>query len=222
MKHSREVPADAGPELQEFLPGQRPLLEAQLIDLADEIAYATADLDDAAIAGLITLDHVAEFVPFAAELAEQLDTQFPGASERVRFWEVQRQLMNVLIGGLIEGTVRAAEAAGVETSHDVRTLDHRLAQLTLQASEIKAQLRALLVDRVYLFAKLVEDRTAAAAQMNELFDYLLENPDRVSSGYRESLANAPVYRVVCDYIAGMTDAYLRRIHAELIGEATRG
>ncbi len=222
VKHSREVPADAGPELQEFLPGQRPLLEAQLIDLADEIAYATADLDDAAIAGLITLDHVAEFVPFAAELAEQLDTQFPGASERVRFWEVQRQLMNVLIGGLIEGTVRAAEAAGVETSHDVRTLDHRLAQLTLQASEIKAQLRALLVDRVYLFAKLVEDRTAAAAQMNELFDYLLENPDRVSSGYRESLANAPVYRVVCDYIAGMTDAYLRRIHAELIGEATRG
>ena len=45
------------------------------------------------------------------ELSEQIDTQFPGASDRVRFWEVQRQLMNFLIGGLIEGTVAAAEAA---------------------------------------------------------------------------------------------------------------
>ncbi|MBV8552659.1 MAG: dNTP triphosphohydrolase [Acidobacteriaceae bacterium] len=217
VKHSREVPADAGPDMREFLPGKRPLLEAQIIDFADEIAYSVADLDDAVAAGLISLEDIAGDVPFAAEITEAADTQFPGASERVRFWEVQRQLMNLLVGGLIEGTVRAANAAGVERPEDVRSLSHRLAQLTPEAAEVKAQLRSLLVNRVYSFAKLVEERSAAIRKMNELFEYLLAHPDGVSAGYRESLENAPVHRVVCDYIAGMTDGYLRRIHAELLG-----
>src|SRR5579875_3104276 len=75
IKHSREVPPDAEPELQEFLPGQRPPLEAQLLDLADEIAYNTADTDDAFAARLFTLDDMAAAVPVVGELAEQVDTQ---------------------------------------------------------------------------------------------------------------------------------------------------
>jgi dGTPase len=216
VKHSREVEADAEGELREFLPGKRPALEAQILDLADEIAYNSADLDDAFSAGLLVMEELREKVPVCAEFAEQAETQYPGATDRVRFWEVQRQLMNFLIGGLIEATVRAAQAAGVESVEEVRSLDCRLARLTPEAAGANKQVRALLVSRVYGCSQLVSERAGAVSKLSELFEYLLENPQYLS-GYRESLRDEPVHRVVCDYIAGMTDGYLLRMHRELLG-----
>src|SRR5437660_1334238 len=86
-KHSRDFAAGEIPELDEYLPGLRPPLEAQLIDLADEIAYNTADLDDAFSAGLLSPASVAEEAPYYGELYEAAATQFPGASETERFNE---------------------------------------------------------------------------------------------------------------------------------------
>lgn len=217
IKHSRELNSDAEPELQELWPGKRPPLEAQLIDLADEIAYNTADIDDAFSACLFSIEDIREAIPAFRQLAEEVDTQFPGASDRVRFWEVQRQLMNVLIGGLIDGTFQAAEDAGVETVEDVRSLEHRLATLTAEAAEISGQMKALLVTKVYAYGQLVEDRSTAAGKMGELFTFLIEHPECVSAGYRENLQETPVHRVVCDYLAGMTDGYLLRVYEELLG-----
>ncbi len=217
VKHSREISAAQDPSLEELLPGQRPPLEAQLLDLADEIAYNTADVDDAFSTGLFSMEEVGHAVPAFAKLAETVDMQFPGASERVRFWEIQRQLIGILVSGLIEGTVAAANASGVESVGDVRALDHRLAKLTPEAAQINAQLKALLIDRVYSYVQLVADRSAAVAKMGELFSFFVDHPDRVSVGYRESLNEMPVHRVVCDYIAGMTDAYFTRTYDTLLG-----
>jgi dGTPase len=218
LKHSREIPQDAEPELQEFLPGRRPPLEAQLLDLADEIAYNTADLDDAFSAGLFSMAAIGEEVELFAGLAEQVDTQFPGASERVRFWEVQRQIMNFLIGGLIDGTRAAAGSAGVETLDDVRSLDRRIASLTADAKEVNGQLRRFLSAHLYSHPDLVRDRELAVHKLGQLFDYLIEHPDRVSSGYRENLKEERPERVVCDYLAGMTDAYFQKVYSELVGD----
>jgi dGTPase len=216
-KHSCEVEAGTvDAELRELLPGLRPPLEAQLIDLADEIAYSSADLDDAFAAEIISFDELAASVPTAGEFLEAADTQFPGASPRIRFWEVQRQLMNLLIGGLITGTLAAVKGAQVETLEDVRRLGERLAQLTPEAAEVNAQLKSLLVRRAYSAPRLIDDRHAALAKLRSVFEYLLEHPESVSAGYREHLDDTPVHRVVCDYIAGMTDAYLERVHGELI------
>jgi len=218
LKHSREIGREAEAELREFLPGQRPPLEAQLLDLADEIAYNTADLDDAFSAGLFSMSAIGEKVEFFGALTEQIDTQFPGASERVRFWEVQRQVMSFLIGGLIAGTRAAAEAAGVATVEDVRLLDRRVASFTAEAREVNAQLRAFLAARLYSHADLVRDRENAVQKLGQLFEYLMEHPERVSAGYRESLKDEPAERVVCDYLAGMTDAYFHKVYRELLGD----
>src|SRR4051812_12664129 len=214
IKHSRELNAE--PELSDLLPGLRPPLEAQLIDIADEIAYNTADIDDAFSTGLFTMEQIGESIPAFAELSETAETQFPGAPEHIRFWEIQRHLMNVLIGGLIEGTEAAAAEAGVQSVRDVRDLDHRLARFTPEAAEINAQMRGLLVARVYSYAQLIEDRSAAIDKMRLLFEYFLEHPEKMSSGHRERLNEAPVHRVVCDYVAGMTDSYLVRTYKELV------
>jgi dGTPase len=217
VKHSREINGSQEPELRALLPEYRPPLEAQLLDLADEIAYNTADIEDAFVANLFTTDEIGEMIPFFAAVTEQVDMQFPGASERVRFWEVQRQLMSVLVGGLVRGTAEAAQEAAVETAEDVRKLETRLARMTPEAAEINRQLRNVLVTRVYSYTQLVEERSAAVIKVGELFEYLMENPERVSAGYRENLAEMPVHRVICDYIAGMTDTFFMRVHRELLG-----
>ncbi len=216
VKHSREIELDSEPYLHEFLPGRRPVLEAQLLDLADEIAYTSADLDDSFAVGLISFDDLRQHVPAACDLIDAVHTQYPGASDRVRFWEVQRQLMNLLIGGLIEGTLRAAERFGVQSVEDVRMLDRRIAQLSPETADLNLQLRRLLVNRSYSCASLMDNREAAVEKMRAVFEFLIEHPERVSSGYREHLQDMPPHRVICDYLAGMTDAYLLRVHSELL------
>jgi dGTPase len=217
IKHSRELSADTEPDLSDLLPGLRPPLEAQLIDIADEIAYNTADIDDAFSTGLFTMEQIGESIPVFAELSETAETQFPGAPEHIRFWEIQRHLINVLVGGLVEGTAEAAAQAGVQSVRDVRELDFRLARFTPEAAGINAQMRGLLVARVYCYAQLIEDRSAAIDKMRILFEYFLDHPEKMASGHRERLNEAPVHRVVCDYVAGMTDSYLVRMYKELVG-----
>ncbi len=216
IKHSRELGLDAEPELQDLLPGRKPPLEAQLLDLADEIAYNSADMDDAVTAGLLSVEDMVQSIGAAADLAEQVTTQFPGASERVRFWEIQRQLMNRLVGGLIEGTAQAAAAARVETLEDVRALDRRIAQLTPDATTIGREMKALLTRCMYSHPELTVPRGAAIERMNELFAFLIKHPEHISTGYRERLQIDPLHRVVCDYVAGMTEAYFLRVHRELL------
>jgi len=211
VKHSREVDAGDDPVLDELLPGQRPPLEAQLLDLADEIAYNTADLDDGFSSGLLSMSDIAEAVPLFAELSEQAQTQFPGANERLRFWECQRQLINVLVGGLIEGTAEAAEQAGVQDVNDVRQYPQRLAQLTPESATLNRQIRQLLTEKLYLLDRLIQERTIATQKIGALFESLTSSPTLLPSSYREELSEQPVARVVCDYIAGMTDSYFLRV-----------
>src|SRR6202034_4282206 len=127
VKHSRDFSAGEFPELDEYSPGLRPPLEAQLIDLADEAAYNTADLDDAYEAGLLTPDRIAADVPVYADLLDTIETQFPGATERERFQESVRQLIDDQVSGFIRGTVDAVTAAGVKDFEAVRVYPARLA-----------------------------------------------------------------------------------------------
>lgn len=207
VKHSREIPVDEAGELKEFLPGLRPPLEAQLIDLADEVAYSTADLDDGFAAGLVRIGDASEAVALVATLAERANMQFPGASESTRFREIQRALINTLVGGLIEGTAERARRSGVKSVEDIRQFDDRLAAFTTETAEVNRQLKQFLNRAVYQSPDLVEEQRAAASRVSVLFDLLVREPQRLPPDDREELERRPVHRVVCDFIAGMTDAY---------------
>ena len=107
VKHSRDFAPGESAELDEYLPGLRPPLEAQLIDLCDEVAYDCADLDDGYHAGLITMEDARAASEKFAELDEALSYQFPGAPERVRMHEVVRGLIDWLVSGVLEATIAA-------------------------------------------------------------------------------------------------------------------
>jgi len=219
VKHSRDLTRGEQPELDDYLPELRPPLEAQLIDLADEIAYNTADLDDAFSAELVSMEMIAASVPQYAAIYDAVETQFPGAAERERFHECLRQLIDSLVSGLIQGTVDRAAEAGVQDVEAVREFPVRLAAFTPQAAETSRTLKKFLYSRVYASPSLGADRSLSMAMIAELFDSFYEHPDRLPSAYAEQATGKPVHRIVCDYIAGMTDGYFRRTYEQTIGRA---
>jgi dGTPase len=216
IKHSRDFAPGERSEAEEYLPGRRPPLEAQLIDLADEIAYNTADLDDAFSGRMLAAEEVAAAVPFYGEIYEAVGSQFPGASERQRFYEALRRLIDSLVTGLIEGTVEAARRAGVKDTRAVRGHPQRIAAFTAGARSVNACLKRFLHARVYSAPELAEDRRRSTAVLGELFAFFLECPERLPEPYFDLTRSQPAHRVICDYLAGMTDAFCVRTHQQLL------
>lgn len=212
VKHSREVEPGDGVELEEYLPGQRPPIEAQLIDLCDEIAYNTADLDDAHSAGLLNVAELAAHVAIFREVHETIESQYPGAPERIQFLECVRALIDMLVSSLIEGTGRAALEAGVETVEDVRRFSQRLARFTAAGQEWNSALKGFLHRQVYSTEALRAERGRSNAAISELFQFFLDHPGRLPASHRERVTELPLHRIVCEYIAGMTDGFFWRTY----------
>ncbi len=213
VKHSRDFAPGEIAELDEYLPGLRPPLEAQLIDLADEAAYSTADLDDAYSAGLVDIEAACRAVDKFAELFEQAEMQFPGAPERVRMHEIVRALVDWLVSGLIEGTLAASD--GLADMNAVRAHSARVARFTNAAAAGVAQLKRFLRANVYESPQLVAARTESVDRMPGLFGYFMQHPEQMPTAYLEESAGQPLYRQVCDYIAGMTDGFFLRTCARI-------
>ncbi len=210
VKHSRDLEPGERPDLDEYLPGLRPPLEAQLIDLADEIAYNTADLDDAYSAGFFGFEEAAAEIAGFREAAAEVAREHAGAPERIRFHEILRRLIDRLVTGLIEGTVQTVAAAGVASIEDVRRYPSRLIAMTPQATALAGELKSFLRRRVYESGPVLEERRRSMAAIAALFEYYLEDPARLPEPYARLAALGAPHRVICDYIAGMTDGFLRR------------
>lgn len=217
VKHSRDISRGETPEFDEFLPGLRPPLEGQLIDLADEIAYNSADLDDAYSAGFYTLDDIAAHVPHYGELLEEIRQRFPDAPQSTQFQEVLRRLINLLVSGFIEGTRDALKRSGVASIQEVREHATRLASLTAASREADIGLKRFLMRRVYTSPPLIQEREQATRTIGTLFEFFLSNPGELPEPHRIRLADLPLHRVVCDYIAGMTDSFCRNTARRLLG-----
>ncbi len=213
VKHSRDIQPGDAPELDQYLPGLRPPLEAQLIDLADEIAYNTADLDDAFSAELLSAADIAAEVPGYAEILETVETQFPGAAPRETFHEALRLTIDRLVSGLIEGTAHGARDSGVGDVEDVRRLSMRIAAFTPGAQSLNRGLKEFLHRNIYSSPALAGERARAASMIGELFDLYAGRPELMPANYQELAGRAPLHRVVCDYIAGMTEPFFLRTYA---------
>jgi dGTPase len=217
VKHSRDLQAGEHPEWDAYLPGLRPPLEAQLIDLADEVAYNTADLDDGFSAGMFHSEDVAACVPQYAAIHEAMEMQFPAATARERFHEGLRQLVDALVSGLIEGTVARARETGIHDAEEVRAAPHRLAAFVPEAAETSRALKQFLHRTVYTSPPIVEDRGRSMFLVAQLFQFFCDHPDRLPQPYGHQARHEPAHRVICDYIAGMTDAFIVRTFETMMG-----
>ncbi len=219
IKHSRELDPAAFPELAEYLLDQRPPLEAQLIDLTDEIAYNTADLDDGYEARIVTLEEMRRGVPIFERFYREVDACHPEARDKLKFNEALKRMLDRMVSDLIAETRRRLTAAGVQSLGDVRACPHRLAAFSPELDAERAQAKDFLYQKLYFSDALQPEKAEAEQVVRELFDYWLAHPETLPPSYREQAQREPLYRVVCDYIAGMTDTFILRQHRKLVTTA---
>ena len=216
IKHSRQYPAAEFPQLAEYLLDCQPPLEAQLIDCVDEIAYNTADLDDALEAGLLHLPALCDEVPMFGEIYAQVDAAHPAGRHKLKFNETLKRVLDVLATDLIETTNRRIGESRVVTVEDIRRAPSRLAGFSKESAQRNAALKRFLFVHIYERPEITEDRDRSVRCLEELFHFYLKSPGSMPPSHEE-LARKSRHVVVCDYIAGMTDQFLLRQHREHFG-----
>jgi len=219
IKHSRDYDPALYRELVEYRLSERPPLEAQLIDLVDEIAYNTADLDDGYEAKLLTLDMIREEVTLFDRCLRQVDRRYPEAPLKLRFNEALKSMLDLMATDLIDSTGAEIRRQGIRTVEEVRASARRLATFSpARLSDIRS-VKDFLRRRLYEHPSVYRERRSISRQLESLFDYFMENPRRLPAAYFLKTREEPPHRIVCDYIAGMTDSYLREQWARNIGSS---
>jgi dGTPase len=219
VKHSRDYdPADA-PDLAEYLLDRRPPLEAQLIDPVDEIAYNVSDTDDGFESRLVDPDRVIAEVDLVAEVWRDVDRRYPEGRRWMKLTETLRRALDRMVTDLIDHTREAARAAGAGDVEAVRHAPARLARFSPAMAGRVTQWKRFLTTHLYEHPSIVDDRSRSVEALDQLFQFFLDHPGEMPGYFAREARRLPVHRVVCDYIAGMTDSYLLRLHRErVLGE----
>ncbi len=215
IKHSRDYMAAEHPELAEYLLDRRPPLEAQLIDLADEIAYLTADLDDGLESGLLDIRHMCEHIGILRRSYEGVERAHPGAMEKYVFHDALQAMQKQLVLDLIETTIANAQAMGVQSLADVRNAGRRLAELSPGAEADRREEKRYLYETLYTCAELDREHNKAAEVVTELFEFWVAEPEQLPESYFAEIESEGLARVVADYIAGMTDNFILLQYAQV-------
>ena len=218
IKHSHDYTVDQHPELSEYLLELRPPLEAQLIDVADEIAYSTADLDDGYESHLLALDQIRDGLPVFGRLYAEVESIHPNAIHKLKFNEALKRMLNRWVGDLIGNTKEKIRTAGVGTLEDVRSCDRRLVTLSAPIEQERRETKNFLYQNLYFSETLSPEKNDAERVIRELFKFWMENPENLPPSYKEKAILEPRPRIVCDYIAGMTDNFIYEQYEKYCGK----
>ncbi len=208
VKHSRDYTLAAHPELADYFLTQRPPLEAQIIDLADEIAYLTADLDDGVESGLLDVPHVTKHVEILSASYAKVVAQHPGAEQKYQLHEALQWMQGTLTSDLIHHTRANLEQNNLQTLAEIRAFPERVATFSPAVEAQRLQEKHYLYETLYTCPALELEHEKAEEVVSMLFDYWIAHPDELPEGYVEDTVKDGLPRVVADYIAGMTDAYI--------------
>ncbi len=200
---------------QRFLRGQQPSLEAQLVNLADELAYNAHDIDDGVRSGLLTMEQLAE-LPLVAGLHAQVLRDHPalaGSPGRRALFETLRRMLSLQIGDLVSATAAAVAAAAPADADAVRRCPP-LACTSLALRQQTGELKRFLFGALYRHPQVTQMTALARTMVGELYAAYLAAPQEMPADFAAA-DDRP--RAVADYIAGMTDRFAQREHHRLTG-----
>ena len=208
VKHSRDYDSSEHPELSEYFLDQRPPLEAQLIDLADEIAYLTGDIDDGLEAGILDLQNLRDKVAIFDRSYTRMEQEHPTAAPKLLLAGALTRMLNRLTGDLIRETAKRTQLAGVTSLADVRQHPERLAALSIEKEAERKQAKSYLHDHLYISEEIRKNHRQAEEVVGGLFRDWVQNPELLPNAYFAMVDSDGAPRVVADYIAGMTDSFI--------------
>jgi dGTPase len=215
VKHSRDYSAATHPELAEYFLGQFPPLEAQLIDLADEIAYLTADLDDGLDSGILTLEQVRVEVALFRGFYGAVLREYPDAPRKLAIYETLKRVLDALVTDLMKETRRQVSAVGATTPGEIglaeiRRAPQRLAALSPEMEAARLSARKFLYANLYESPGMEQEHAKAAKIIRELFSAIIHDPSLLPADHQTQIPAEGLARTVADYIAGMTDSYVEQ------------
>lgn len=217
IKHSHDYDPSEFPELAGYLLDQRPPLEAQLIDLADEIAYSAADLDDGFEAYLLSLQEIRSGLPLFDRFYCQAEQRWPDVIDKLKFNEALKRMLDGFAGDLIRNTQQRIRAANVHSVDDVRLCSERLVGFSAEVEKQRRQTKTFLYETLYYSPALDAEKAEGERIIAELFEFWMAKPESLPANYREKSEQEPLPRVICDYIAGMTDNYIYEQYQKHVG-----
>ncbi len=203
-KHS--TPYDHASNLIELEPDKSPTLEAQVVDLSDEIAYDNHDLDDGLTSGLIKEEDLRE-VPLWKDIHDKIITKYPDLKGQVRKYQIIRALINMEVTDLIAESEERMGKFKIKTSEDARSVTQRVILFSQKLLEERKALKKFLFDNLYMHHRVIRMADKSRRFIRELFNVYLSNPEQLHFTSKGRLGMEGPHRVICDYIAGMTDRY---------------
>jgi len=222
LKHCSPANAHALGELgRRFIEKNRPSLEAQIVNLADEMAYSNHDVDDGLRSKLLSFEQL-DTVEIFAQCHREIGTRWPGLSGRRLVHETIRRMIDTLALDLITQTRANIAESGVQTLDDVRVAP----TLVAYSSEMWAKLRALktfLFENLYRHERVLSMSGKARRVIADLFAAYMAEPNLLPSQHharaQQSGTESGKARAIADYIAGMTDRFAMKKHRQLHGES---
>ncbi|MBI2880601.1 MAG: deoxyguanosinetriphosphate triphosphohydrolase [Candidatus Tectomicrobia bacterium] len=221
LKHNTDYDSPRWRDLYaELEPDLAPSLEARIADLADEIAYNNHDIDDGLTSGLLRPEDLEE-VDLWREHFLRVRERFPGASLRVVKHQTIRAIINHLVTDVIESAAKRLCALGVHTLEDVRACKEPLVSYSPETREKNQQLKEFLFRRMYRNYRVIRMEDKTNRILTDLFQAYLNRQEQLPPRiYEKCKADLPE-RVICDYVAGMTDRFAQDEHRKLFDPHAR-
>lgn len=217
LKHNVEASGQSAP--LDYWPELHGTLEAQIAAFVDELAYNAHDLDDGLRAGLVKEQEV-KHLAWWRRASEAAGVSSNEQLTDVKRHRVIRRLINAVVTDLLSESTRRIQAmlkqrAGAAIADDVRRWPELLIGYPPETEQMNQELKSFLYERVYFHPRVLRMAEKAERVVGDLFEAYIQEPNLLSEGARQRLESAPLSRVVCDYIAGMTDRFALAEHARL-------
>jgi dGTPase len=193
---------------KEFAKNEQPTIETQVMDIADEIAYDSHDLDDGIKSGLIFENDLNKEIKLYNTTLKAVKRKYTNLNQELRVYLIIRNLINLQVTDLIENTAKAAKKLKIVDSSDIKKSKNRVISFSEEMKELRKEMRKFLFDNLYCHWRVLRMSDKAKRFIKSLFYVYLNNPDLIPPVYKGNLAqNIGIKRIICDYIAGMTDRH---------------
>jgi dGTPase len=204
IKHS--TPFDLPRAALKFESTKSPILEVQVVDIADEIAYDNHDLDDGITSGLIK-ESLLKNIPLWKESSARVKKRYGGIKDEIRKYQIIRFLIDAQITDAIAQTEKNIKKFKLAHAQDATMIPERVVKFSRQMDSDRLPMRGFLMKNLYQHYRVVRMSNKAYRFICDLFKVYLDRPEQLPPTTQSRLAKEPEHRVICDYIAGMTDRY---------------
>lgn len=217
LKHcSRENALRLGALGERFLKGEQPSLEAQLVNIADAIAYSTHDIDDGLRVGYLDAAGLESSVPLYERFAKEVRAEYPNIAERRVQKEIVRRIIGCMVDDLVTQSQKNIDEASPKSVDEVRALSEPLVSFSEDMLQQVRGLKSYLMDNLYRHYKVLRVTNKSAKLIKDLFDVFYAHPELLPPAYQKKVKEQGAPRVIADYIAGMTDRYAQLEYSRVL------